>query len=392
MNEIPTIDAFNLYVRRQSVTCTRKDCTKAISHETIAIYAFVHEFNNGSYGAVSGFSSRLVFDETVNNWKTFIVYIVEQVKTTVMTGEEDKKAKRNANAMKNEFQKMMTQARTKFLPPYSLDLLKGLNDGLNIIFLRMMKYNEGMYIQLEFVKKVCSNFKYWTDTRVLEVSIERYKKFVDLIAFKRTKMLVPTMDIDLAWHAHQCLPRDYFAYTSGIMSRLLDHDDTIGSGDLNKGYASTFIGWSQLYNEPYSSTLPEFSHWQSGRNVSSVLLPPVGIARVLKWRQHVTKYSSAVMPYAVLLPVAEPVSGEASRQASVSVIGTPVHDPQARPHVNGGYFTVGGGCASSGGGGCAMYVGGAGCISSGGCAAGASGCASGCGGGCCGGCGGGCGG
>ena len=39
------------------------------------------------------------------------------------------------------------------------------------------------------------------------------------------------------------------------------------------------------------------------------------------------------MPHAVLVPVAEPVNGqtEASKKASLSVIGTPVHDPRARP-------------------------------------------------------------
>jgi len=175
------------------------------------------------------------------------------------------------------------------------------------------------------------------------MSLERYKKFLDLIAIKGKKMLVPTIDIDLAWHAHQCHPSDYFTYTTQFTKRMLDHDDTIGSGDLKKGYASTFILWSQQFNEPYSSILPEFKHWQSGRNVASLLCPPIGVYRILKWRKHVTIYSNEVVPYAELM------SGESSKKASFSVIGTPVQDPRARPQRDNnfskgdssGFFAVG---------------------------------------------------
>eukprot|EP00597_Dinobryon_sp_UTEXLB2267_P007873 CAMPEP_0170086526 /NCGR_PEP_ID=MMETSP0019_2-20121128/21182_1 /TAXON_ID=98059 /ORGANISM="Dinobryon sp., Strain UTEXLB2267" /LENGTH=106 /DNA_ID=CAMNT_0010303621 /DNA_START=226 /DNA_END=543 /DNA_ORIENTATION=- len=103
------------------------------------------------------------------------------------------------------------------------------------------------------------------------------------------------------------------------------------------------------------------------------------------------------MPYAVLVPVAEPVSGENPKKASLSVIGTPVNDPRARPQRdntnNSGtsvFIIGGGGCASSvAAGGCSTSVGcgGGGCGGSpgGGCASG--GCTSGgcAGGGCAGG-------
>ena len=71
------------------------------------------------------------------------------------------------------------------------------------------------------------------------------------------------------------------------------HDDTIGSGDLYMPAHS-----SGVLAVPYSSILPEFKHWQSGHNVASLLCPPIGVYRILKWRKHVTIYSNEVVPYA----------------------------------------------------------------------------------------------
>eukprot|EP01036_Dinobryon_divergens_P038782 gene38782-50970_t len=110
---------------------------------------------------------------------------------------------------------------------------------------------------------MCCNHEYWTNPRIIEVSIRRYFKFLDLIAEYRPRrnVLVPTIDIDLIWHTHQCLDdsSSYCNYTRALLGGILNHDDTIESGNLKKAYARTFIYWARKYGEPYSSVKPEFS-------------------------------------------------------------------------------------------------------------------------------------
>jgi hypothetical protein len=105
------------------------------------------------------------------------------------------------------------------------------------------------------------------------------------------KILVPTIDIDLAWHAHQCFHDEYANYTKSQIGYLLNHDDNIGGADLEKGYARTFVLWSKTYNEPYSDSFkPNFYAWQRKHTVKSILCPPVGLYRLFEWR----KYTKAV--------------------------------------------------------------------------------------------------
>ena len=138
-----------------------------------------------------------------------------------------------------------------------------------------------MHTQLDFVLKICSNYEYWTNLSVIQASIARYHKFMHLMKVKKnSKLLVPTLDIDLAWHAHQTHPDQYRMFTTNVVGRLIDHDDTIGRGDLQKGYADTYILWSEKFNEVYSSGAPDHKAWSRYHAVSNVLVPPLGIYRL----------------------------------------------------------------------------------------------------------------
>ena len=100
----------------------------------------------------------------------------------------------------------------------------------------------GMWVQLDFINKICSNFEYWSDPAVVAASIHRYQQFMALVfelqkQKKFNKILVPTLDIDLVWHCHQSHPVDYKPYCVRRCGRMIDHDDTLGSGDLERGYA-----------------------------------------------------------------------------------------------------------------------------------------------------------
>ena len=72
--------------------------------------------------------------------------------------------------------------------------------NLSCVSLDLVK---GMYRQLDFINKICTNFQYWNNETIINASIVRYFKFMDLIRTTATsKTLVPTMDIDLVWHTH----------------------------------------------------------------------------------------------------------------------------------------------------------------------------------------------
>lgn len=66
-----------------------------------------------------------------------------------------------------------------------------------------------MYRHLSFIMKVCENVEYWRDTDVITESIKRYQKFMMLKRKYSGKLLVPTLDIELVWRAHQTQPHTY---------------------------------------------------------------------------------------------------------------------------------------------------------------------------------------
>lgn len=70
-------------------------------------------------------------------------------------------------------------------------------------------------------------------------AIERYIKFLKLFRLYPKTMLVPTLDIDLVWHTHQCSPSQYDTDMMKVAGRLVDHDDKLGEGILNPGFTKT---------------------------------------------------------------------------------------------------------------------------------------------------------
>ncbi|KAF0699005.1 Aste57867_10405 [Aphanomyces stellatus] len=125
-----------------------------------------------------------------------------------------------------------------------------------------------MLRQLDFVNKICPHLDYWRHPLVIHAAVIRYHKFMRLVRDNATQkhaaVLVPTTDIDLIWHTHQTFPKPYSTFCHALVHRLVDHDDTIAQGDLQKGYAGTFIMWSSTFNEPYSSFPPSYDAWTRG--------------------------------------------------------------------------------------------------------------------------------
>jgi hypothetical protein len=83
--------------------------------------------------------------------------------------------------------------------------------------------------------------------------LRKYDRFFSLIGVNPGKTVVPTLDVDLAWHTHQLTPRQYYHYSlSKTRDRFIDHDDKIEEDKLNDYFEWTSKEYEKQYGEVYS--------------------------------------------------------------------------------------------------------------------------------------------
>ncbi|KAH7392137.1 hypothetical protein DE146DRAFT_723208 [Phaeosphaeria sp. MPI-PUGE-AT-0046c] len=82
--------------------------------------------------------------------------------------------------------------------------------------------------------------------------IVKYHRFVRLAAENPGKTVVPTLDVDLAWHTHQLTPKSYYIYTMAETKKFLNHDDKIGESSLHYSFSWTSAAYEKKYAQPYS--------------------------------------------------------------------------------------------------------------------------------------------
>ena len=83
--------------------------------------------------------------------------------------------------------------------------------------------------------------------------IEKYQRFIDIMASHPRETAVPTLDVDLAWHTHQLDPKAYYVYTNRKTMTLINHDDKIEETKLSDAFTWTSKTYQDKYAEPYSS-------------------------------------------------------------------------------------------------------------------------------------------
>jgi hypothetical protein len=89
----------------------------------------------------------------------------------------------------------------------------------------------------------------------LKRAIQRYDRFLKLFKMYPRKMLVPTLDIDITWHTHQCSPAQYMEATKTLAGRFIDHDDKLGSHKLNAGLENTINLYRVRFADEYEYCL-----------------------------------------------------------------------------------------------------------------------------------------
>ncbi|KAF2680272.1 hypothetical protein K458DRAFT_434395 [Lentithecium fluviatile CBS 122367] len=82
--------------------------------------------------------------------------------------------------------------------------------------------------------------------------IVKYHRFIRMIADWPKRTLVPTLDVDLAWHTHQLTPKVYYAYTVAETKKFVNHDDKIPEESLHANFQWTSRTYEKKYGQPYS--------------------------------------------------------------------------------------------------------------------------------------------
>ncbi|KAF4454681.1 hypothetical protein F53441_2759 [Fusarium austroafricanum] len=111
--------------------------------------------------------------------------------------------------------------------------------------------------QRVFVEKM--NAHLWIRSPALQGTVrravERYEKFLQLFRLYPGKMLVPALDIDLAWHTSQLSATAYRASMEARSGRFINHDDKIGKSRLAAGNDETQTLYRIRFGEEYTICL-----------------------------------------------------------------------------------------------------------------------------------------
>ena len=86
---------------------------------------------------------------------------------------------------------------------------------------------------------------------LLRRSIERYGEFMTLFKVCPKALLVPTLDIDLIWHTHQCSPARYNAESFKLAGKQIDHDDKLGKSTLDPGFGRLSDVYCMRFGKEY---------------------------------------------------------------------------------------------------------------------------------------------
>lgn len=128
--------------------------------------------------------------------------------------------------------------------------------------------------QGDFIEKM--DKKLWIRSPALRDTLSRattrYSQFLKLIKANSGKMMVPTLDIDLVWHTHQLSPSHYYADTTKLTGRYLNHDDKVVQDQLDTRFAMTRDQYRIRFGKEYQVC----GCWDCEALLSAIRNVPVG--------------------------------------------------------------------------------------------------------------------
>lgn len=115
------------------------------------------------------------------------------------------------------------------------------------------KLKDAILRQVSFVNKMWDRM--WIRSPALDGTLQRagdrYSKFLKLFKLYPTKMFVPTLDIDLVWHTHQCSPLRYCMITQEVAGKFVNHDDSIVQSELDTALTDTRAMYRMRFGQEY---------------------------------------------------------------------------------------------------------------------------------------------
>ncbi|KAK0190289.1 hypothetical protein F5146DRAFT_1043593 [Armillaria mellea] len=90
------------------------------------------------------------------------------------------------------------------------------------------------------------------DEVALKHCTARYHAFLDLMSSSPAGFFVPTLDIDLVWHTHQLMARQYSRDCLEYIRRFADHDDKVAENRLSRAFDITCRAWQDRFGIPYT--------------------------------------------------------------------------------------------------------------------------------------------
>ena len=110
--------------------------------------------------------------------------------------------------------------------PFSLDLIQAIG--------RQQDFNTKAIYKID-----------WQPPFGIARGIRQYRKFMKLIMSHPTQVMVPTLEIDLAWHTHMLHPFTYRTFTLKYTGQYVNHDDNIVPEQLSKFVKDTDKAWRE---------------------------------------------------------------------------------------------------------------------------------------------------
>ena len=158
MDQLQLAEAYDIHINSKSVSC--KNCSCTITPENIYVAAFLQKLACGYYGKDLELREEVTVCDGQYMWMSLTSKISELIKSYGPSGHADPYQQRS----------LCTHLRQKYNEIISTAQRRLINLSLDLVL--------GMYRQLLFVNKICVNFRYWNDERVIRASITRYFKFI----------------------------------------------------------------------------------------------------------------------------------------------------------------------------------------------------------------------
>ncbi|KAI8145365.1 hypothetical protein BJV82DRAFT_35496 [Fennellomyces sp. T-0311] len=123
-----------------------------------------------------------------------------------------------------DFEKAISVCYLDNPSPFSIDLIQAIN--------RQQEFNTKAVKEID-----------WKGGRRIARGILHYHKFLQLFITHPGETMVPTLEVDLAWHAHMLHPSSYQTFTRSYIGRMINHNDNIEPEKLKEYSKRTKEAW-----------------------------------------------------------------------------------------------------------------------------------------------------